>query len=402
MKLSSDFVDAPVRRWFAGLAVVCSVGVLGGCSTALPGLPESTDSASSAAPGAGSRLPAQPAPAAAVDGGDGAVAGRTAQLGVSDASAAAAVGLRSATEAIAILGEREVAFVTAADFGATNRSESAEEVIPVRVTPIPEGDCRSIATSFTGVAVACGDRLIELAADGTTVRQVQAKEQVSAGTFDSEGRAVLSHVGGDKLYFFDAEGNEAGSEFDTKGLDTALLVRQDHGGDRPAMISRSQTSITDVSLEDAARNAALRIGQGVGQAAASGTGNGVIVATDTVQGQLMVYTMNDLIRLHQAAPAGTSPYAVAWDGVRNLAWVSTTADSQLRAYDISTGAIVQVAELGALADVRQLFALANGDVIAWAEDGEVMIVPAVDVDAAVVPVADAAKRFPANVVATTQ
>jgi len=246
-----------------------------------------------------------------------------------------------------------------------------------------DDSCDNISTTATGVAVACQDKAIELGSDGKETRSLDVDGKVTTVTFLENGKAVLGKAGEDKARFYDKDGNETGEAIVSRSLDEAVLVKPHGRGQRAALIDRGQTSINDVDVDDGSLNASLRIGQGVGQVATGRGDDGVVVASDARQDQMLIYTMNDVVRLHQAIPTKASPWGVAWDAKRQLAWVGSVGENKLTAFRIDSGAPVKVAEVDAPSKVREVLDAANGALVLVTEDGKVNVYSARNVDDAV-------------------
>lgn len=246
-------------------------------------------------------------------------------------------------------------------------SGTGAQVVATATVPVDD-HCRSISASAQGVAVACEGHLYEYDSAGKQRRDLPISARVLSGTFLASGEAAASVEGESKLRFYSPEGEETGKTVVSRALEKVLLVRNDAAPDRVAVIDRSQSSISDVDVAKRSLNGALRIGQGVGSVAASPTDDGVVVASDAKQGQLLVFTMTDVVRLHQAAPTGKSPWAVQWDPTNAVAWVSTTEDNRVAAYSIASGTPLRVAEFATIANVRGIIA-AEGAITLVASDG---------------------------------
>ncbi|SUY85522.1 prolipoprotein LppL [Corynebacterium jeikeium] len=246
-----------------------------------------------------------------------------------------------------------------------------------------DDSCDNISTTATGVAVACQDKAIELGPDGKEIRSLDVDGKVTTVTFLDNGKAVLGKAGEDKARFYDKDGNETGDAIVSRSLDEAVLVNPHGRGQRVALIDRGQTSINDVNVDDGSLNASLRIGQGVGQVATGRGDDGVLVASDARQNQMLIYTMNDVVRLHQAIPTKASPWGVAWDAKRQLAWVGSTEENKLTSFRIDSGAPMKVAEIEAPSKVREVMDVASGALVLVTEDGKVNVYSAQSVDDAV-------------------
>ncbi|QFQ02346.1 hypothetical protein CUROG_04870 [Corynebacterium urogenitale] len=234
-----------------------------------------------------------------------------------------------------------------------------------------DAECTNLSESGNGVAVSCLNSLKEYDGSANVIRGVSPEGKVIGGTFTTDGEAVLGVADSDRVYFYDAEGQEENDVVVSRNNDEALLINTGPERDeRVAVIDRAQTRISDMSVKDRDFNAALRIGQGVGEVADGRGDDGVIVASDHRQQQFQIFTMLDVVRLHQEAPTGPSPWAVNWDAERQLAWVSTTGDNKLTAFSIKTGAPLPVAQIDTIANVRSIIDTPEGDLLLIAEDGQ--------------------------------
>src|SRR5699024_11468262 len=90
--------------------------------------------------------------------------------------------------------------------------------------------------------------------------------------------------------------------------------------------------------------------------------DGTILVSDTLGERLMVYTSEDVVRQHQFGPVDGSPWGVAWDKERQIAWVTTTDNNLRQGFKISTGVPELVTTLNTVADAQNSVAFSNGDI----------------------------------------
>ena len=358
----------PRSRSLSALAVMSATALLAGCASNSfhTDVPEGQE-----VPVAGEPADVQESPQALEDlpGTTGRIDGVNERAGV---KAAARVGLDGEGQAdvIAVLDVDSIEFVAASP----NK----------KIASVPADEtCMSLSTTATGVAVACDGKVEEYGADGDLLRTINVDGQARSATISETGDALVGKVGSDKVYFYDAEGNQAKDEIVTKSIDQTVLVQPNDGPQRVAVIDRGQTSINDISLADQAYNASLRIGQGVGTVAGGRGNDGVLVASDARLNQMLIYTMNDVVRLHQTTPTAESPWSVLWDSKRQIAWVSTTSDNKLTGYKISSGTPEEVAALDTIANVRGVFDTAEGGMNIVGLDGSSQALSADDLDQAI-------------------
>ena len=261
-----------------------------------------------------------------------------------------------------------------------------------------DDSCDNLNTTAKGLAVGCEGAYLEFDADGNELRKIQVDGHVKSATTTQDGRSVIGMEGQDKAMFFDADGKKTKDEVVSRSLDMAILVQGRENAQRVAMIDRGQTTINDVDPKEGAFKASLRIGQGVGDVTAGTGDDAVVVASDNRQDQVMIYTMDDVVRLHQTVPTGKSPWAVAWDAPRKLAFVSTTADNKLRAFDVSSGTPVEVGVFDTMADVRHVLIQPDGGLMLIDQNRDAQVIPADEVDdqvrAAKEKGPDGDKKFP--------
>ena len=134
------------------------------------------------------------------------------------------------------------------------------------------------------------------------------------------------------------------------------------------------TTIQQLDWHGKREGGTLRVGLGVGKVA--GGEDGLILAADSTGSQLLVYTSDDIIRLHQMAPVPKGPWDASWDPSNRLAWVSSTAENLATGYDISQGVPLKRAQVRTVPDARSIVSLDDGTLIlASATGAGLQIVP---------------------------
>jgi WD40 repeat protein len=133
-------------------------------------------------------------------------------------------------------------------------------------------------------------------------------------------------------------------------------------------LDTKQTSVTSIDADGGALGPALRAGEGATNLASSPDGR--IAVTDTADGELLLFTDDDLI-LRQRFPVAGSPFAVAFDTTSGVIWVTSTSTNEVVGYDVSTGLGVETARFPT---VRQPDSLAvdsqSGDLFVGSSDGQ--------------------------------
>lgn len=152
--------------------------------------------------------------------------------------------------------------------------------------------------------------------------------------------------------------------------------------DGVVFIERDKTVIQGVDYTNNRAGGALRMGVGVGSIAAGD--DGLFLASDTLGHQLGVYTDDDILMLHQTIPTDKSPWALAWDSQRKLAWISSNETNKIQAFKISSGVPELQGTVDTVANVRSMTIDSDGTIYAISDSGDgLQIIPAKDAAAAV-------------------
>ena len=138
-------------------------------------------------------------------------------------------------------------------------------------------------------------------------------------------------------------------------------------GDKAVVLDRLRTAVFDLDPAAGTVGAGLRAGDGATNAVTDNYGR--VLVTDSRGGELIVYKPDTLIELQRYPVPGT-PYGIAYDATRHLAWVTLTATNQVVAYDVAGGEPV---EKHRIATVRQPNSVAvdpnTGRVLVASADG---------------------------------
>ncbi|MBY4130415.1 hypothetical protein HQO83_18625 [Rhodococcus fascians] len=122
-----------------------------------------------------------------------------------------------------------------------------------------------------------------------------------------------------------------------------------------SVLDRSQTSVTDLNLDDGTLGVALRAGEGA--AAMTSDDFGRLLVTDSTGTELLVFTSHDLL-MRQRFPVGSQPWAIAYDEQSGVAWVTLPALNEVVGYTLDTGIPVETQRL---VTVRQPNSIAVDD-----------------------------------------
>lgn len=227
------------------------------------------------------------------------------------------------------------------------------------------------ATSMSGT----GEGRLLLASDGAITRVDMESGDVTTidvgGTVNTavqlvDGRIAAGMRGGDIL-IIDPEVDPDSATDPTRitGLSDVDVLAV-HGSTLTAL-DRAQTSVTEVKVDETRLGLALRAG--IGASAIATDSYGRLLVTDTLGTALLVYSTDSLM-LRQRFPVDGQPYAVAYNEVDQLVWVTLPGSNEVVGYDLSTGVGV---EKGRFATVRAPNSLAvdrDGNLLVGSATGD--------------------------------
>jgi DNA-binding beta-propeller fold protein YncE len=105
------------------------------------------------------------------------------------------------------------------------------------------------------------------------------------------------------------------------------------------VLDQGRTAVSVVDLSSGATSAALRAGNGAAGAVADRFGR--MLVTDVRDGELLAFAGDPPV-LRQRFPLPGAPYGLAYDGRRDLAWVTLTARNEVVGLDVAGGEPVVV------------------------------------------------------------
>lgn len=238
-------------------------------------------------------------------------------------------------------------------------------------------ECGDVSANAGKFAVACGDVIRLFDADGEEA--VQAEVPVTAATVASTGE-VLAGSDAERTVWVYRDGEMVKKIPVARETDQIQAVAVPGQPDTVVRVNRFDTTIQDLDWAGGRQGGTLRVGLGVGKVAAGE--DGLVLAADASGSQLLVYTSDDIIRLHQMAPVAESPWDVAWDRKHQLAWVASTAGNVAAGYDISRGVPLEKVQVATVADPQSIISLDDGSlIIASATGGGLQIIDAADIAA---------------------
>lgn len=244
--------------------------------------------------------------------------------------------------------------------------------------------CGELASGGSVAVLPCEDGIHVLSSNGDDTAVVGRGTAYSAAVGLNDGRIIGHRADSNEIDVFGADGEHSTSFTASRDGSQLVAVPNVGGGETTRLmeVNRSETSVHEIVLDESRAGNGLRAGIGVGPAAA--LKNGTVAAVDAKASQLLIYTMTDIIRLHQAAPIPEGPWGVAADNARNLFWVTSTVDGKLTGWDVSGGTPVKVAELETVSDPQSLVVLPNGEIAVFSASGAgAQVLSKADVDSVI-------------------
>ncbi|AGF72490.1 hypothetical protein A605_07440 [Corynebacterium halotolerans YIM 70093 = DSM 44683] len=230
--------------------------------------------------------------------------------------------------------------------------------------------CGDLTVTGTTFVLPCGDevRLIDAANPADEeIRDVSDAAPATVAALLSTGELI---VGNDREAEVTVYRDGEDPETIAVAAPTTQMIAVQVAGSPDSVIRtyNPDTTIQDIDWTNDRQGGTLRLGIGLGQM--SGGPDGLVLASDNSGSQLTVYTADDVIRLHQTAPVDESPWGVAWDETNRWAWIASTAENSLAAYDISTGVPLEEHRLSSVADAHNIVFLSDGTLVAASATGD--------------------------------
>ena len=232
--------------------------------------------------------------------------------------------------------------------------------IPEESVPLPADAGTATASPDGTVLVPFGDGVVLVAPSGE-VRELTGLGPVTAAAVAPDGR-ILTGTADGQVVVRGADGVEQRRIGGLTSVD-ALSVARDGS---VTALSRPDTVIASVDLEEDTAAPALRAGKGAGVLEEFGEGS--VVVGDTVGDTLLVYSTSP-VRLHQQFPVAAAPWAVAEDESRGLVWVTSTGTNTVQAYDLDDGTGVLRAEFPTVRQPDSVAVTRSGTVVVGSSDG---------------------------------
>lgn len=224
------------------------------------------------------------------------------------------------------------------------------------------GDSSANAGAFV---VACGGTIHTFRQDGEDT--FSTDQPVSVATLTSSGE-VIGGSDTERTVWVFKDGNLERSFAVARETAQIQAVPVDGQPDSVVRTNAFDTTIQDLDWGSGRQGGTLRVGLGVGKIA--GGEDGLVLAADSTGSQLLVYTSDDIIRLHQMAPVAEGPWDVSWDSRDRLAWITSTATNAATGYDISRGVPLERARVRTVADPQSITTLDDGTVVIASATGD--------------------------------
>lgn len=202
-----------------------------------------------------------------------------------------------------------------------------------RQVPLPGGASRLVAGT--------GEVVATLPAQHQVARIAVPEGRVNAIDVDGEPAAARPHGEGMLVALRDRKAIEVRSGGAVTKTITGELYSADDvltAGDTTLVLDRLRTAVFQVDLEQGTVQQGLRAGQGATNATVDRHGR--VLVTDTRADALLAFGTDPLL-LRQRYPVPGGAYGVAYDGKRDLAWVTLTERNEVVGYDVHGGEPVE-------------------------------------------------------------
>lgn len=265
------------------------------------------------------------------------------------------VGVVSAQDAAAVVA---VSGTTTGVLGSDGRTVTLHPSPGVAGAPAPAPAPRRVSLPTRGAVdlVADGDHFLAVAPTGLIRIGVDGTATLIDATIDAplslavDGDDVLVGTEKGKLLVLSATGEQLHSYGGFARVDDVLVAPESdtEADGQVSVFDRAQSAVLPIDIETGDRKPSLRAGNGATNAVVDRFGR--ILATGTRDDEIYAFFGQPLVmRLRHPAPA--SPFALAYDEQRDLLWVSSTAENEAVAYDLSHG---DARERGRVATVGQV------------------------------------------------
>ncbi len=207
-------------------------------------------------------------------------------------------------------------------------------IIGARRIPLGSPATSLVAGAAGELLAVSGTDVLRVALDSGTVTKVEGGGPVHAVTMLADGRLAVG-LGTGTLRLIDLKSNDVQTISGLVSIDGLAAA----GGELLALDAR-QTLVSEMNT--ATRSPGLALRAGAGAAKITADRHRRILVTDPRGGELLVFGTDPLV-LRQRFPVSSAPYAVAYDGIADIAWVTLTGTNELVGFDLSRGIPREVA-----------------------------------------------------------
>ncbi|WP_420714229.1 YncE family protein [Gordonia sp. SL306] len=225
--------------------------------------------------------------------------------------------------------------------------------------------------SFLGVG---SDVIARIAADGAVTTTPISAADPTAVARTASGQVLLGTADGRLLVFDrDLQPVRVIDKFIRVDDITVSPSGADLSDEQVVVLDRAQSSVTPVTISDGDLGPALRAGNGATNSTVDRYGR--VLVANTRDDEIIGFFGSPLV-MRFRYPVSAGPYAVDYDDTHNLMWVSTTANNEVVAYDLSGGEPVAKQRFPAVAQPDSI-AVDNtsGTVYVLSDRGGLQVVP---------------------------
>jgi hypothetical protein len=207
-----------------------------------------------------------------------------------------------------------------------------EDAAPSRQVPLP-GPAADLVLAADG-----GPLLVPITAPGSLIRVpldggAPSRTDLGGSAYGAVvvGSATVVALG-DRLAVLD--GNRTRTTVSGFIAAARLVPAGTPGGTKIGVLDRGRSAVSVVDLSSGEISPALRAGNGAAGAVADRSGR--MLVTDTRDGELLAFAGDPPV-LRQRFPLPGAPFGLAYDGRRDLAWVTLTARDEVVGLGVAGG-----------------------------------------------------------------